>query len=363
MKTFKEHSDLMEMSDAELTLHLESLTEEQLDELLGFVKKLAVKGIKGAGKLAAKGAKAGIKKGIEKGKEKFTDKGKLAAAEKKAKSMEDKRKTREKIEAAREKIKAEKEALRKKKEDMPPNAFKKMRMALKKKVSKVNDAEDNLKESYCPIMEGVNDPSIFKAVFLAGGPGSGKSFVVGKTALKALGFRLINSDDAFEKGLKKAGLTTDPDDIASAQGQSVRAGAKALTGKIMTRALEGRMGIVVDGTGKDYAKIKKQVDEVRKLGYSVHMIFVNTDLETAMTRNNNRPRSLPDDMVGKMWKDVQKNIGKFQGLFRNRMIILDNSEGSDIETSTLEAFKDIKNWASKAPENTIAVKWIKGQKK
>ena len=51
------------------------------------------------------------------------------------------------------------------------------------------------------IAEGVNDPAIFKAVFLAGGPGSGKSFVVGKTALKALGFRLINSDEAFENEL------------------------------------------------------------------------------------------------------------------------------------------------------------------
>ena len=212
------------------------------------------------------------------------------------------------------------------------------------------------------IAEGVNDPSIFKAVFLAGGPGAGKSFIVGKTALKALGFRLINSDDAFENGLKKAGLTTDPADIASAQGQAVRAKAKALTGRMMTRALQGRLGIVIDGTGKDYTKIKSQVDMLRELGYAVHMIFVNTDLETAMSRNNNRPRSLPDDMVSKMWKDVQKNIGKFQGLFRNRMIVLDNSEGSDIETSTLEAYKDIKRWAAKAPENSIAVKWIKGQK-
>lgn len=212
------------------------------------------------------------------------------------------------------------------------------------------------------IMEGVNDPSIFKAVFLAGGPGSGKSFVVGKTALKALGFRLINSDDAFEKGIKRAGLTLDPDDIASAQGQAVRASAKALTGKIMVRALEGRNGIVVDGTGKDYGKIKKQVDLVRELGYSVHMIFVNTDLETAIDRNNQRPRSLPDKMVEKMWKDVQKNIGKFQGLFRNRMIVVDNSEGSDIETSTLEAYKDIQKWAAKPPENRIATKWIKSQK-
>ena len=212
------------------------------------------------------------------------------------------------------------------------------------------------------MMEGVNDPSIFKAVFLAGGPGSGKSFVIGKTALQALGFRLINSDDAFEKGLKKAGLTTSPDDIASAQGQAVRAKAKALTGRQMKLALDGRLGLVIDGTGKDYGKIKKQVDMLRTIGYAVHMIFVNTDLDTALERNRMRPRSLEDSLVTKMWKDVQKNIGKFQGLFRNRMIVIDNSKGSDIETSTLEAYKDIQKWAAKPPENRIATKWIKSQK-
>jgi predicted kinase len=220
---------------------------------------------------------------------------------------------------------------------------------------------NNFKD-FLQLYEGVNDPSIFKAVFLAGGPGSGKSFVVGRTSLKSLGFRLINSDDAFEKGLKRAGLTMDPEDIASAQGQAVRASAKALTGKIMTRALEGRMGVVIDGTGKDYDKIKKQVDMLRELGYAVHMIFVNTDLETAQKRNKMRPRSLPEPMVKKMWDSVQKNIGKFQTLFRRRMIIVDNSENQDIDGATLNAYKKIKTWAAKEPENSIAVKWIKGQK-
>ena len=221
---------------------------------------------------------------------------------------------------------------------------------------------DNFKE-HIELMEGVNDPSIFKAIFLAGGPGSGKSFVVGKTALQALGFRLINSDKPFEKGLAKAGLTSDPEDIASAQGQSIRAKAKAITGKQMTIALEGRLGLVIDGTGKDYAKIKKQVDMLRDIGYAVHMIFVNTDLETALDRNDKRPRTLDKDMVTGMWKDVQKNIGKFQGLFRNRLIIVDNSNDSDIDGQTLGAFKRIKTWAAKAPENAIAARWIKGQKK
>lgn len=209
------------------------------------------------------------------------------------------------------------------------------------------------------IAEGPEDPAIFKAVFLAGGPGSGKSFVVGKTSLISLGFKLINSDDAFEKGLKKAGLTMDPDDIFSVKGQEVRGKAKALTQIKMDMALKGRQGLVIDGTGKDYNKIKKQVDMLRKIGYGVHMIFVNTDLETALDRNRARPRSLPDEQVRKMWSEVQNNIGKFQGLFRNRMTIVDNSDGSNIDQATMIAYKDIKAWSNRPPENTLAIKWIK----
>ncbi len=79
--------------------------------------------------------------------------------------------------------------------------------------------------------EGVNDPSIFKAVFLAGGPGSGKSFIVGKTALSSLGMRIVNSDPAFEKALQKAGLKMEPDDIWSDAGQVARVVSKTATSK------------------------------------------------------------------------------------------------------------------------------------
>ena len=46
------------------------------------------------------------------------------------------------------------------------------------------------------ITEGVYDPNIFKAFFLAGGPGSGKSFVTGN-AFGGSGMKVINSDNAF----------------------------------------------------------------------------------------------------------------------------------------------------------------------
>ena len=89
--------------------------------------------------------------------------------------------------------------------------------------------ENYLKEELKQIEEGVNDPAIFKAVFLAGGPGSGKSFIVGKTGLPALGFKVVNSDDAFESAMKKAGMEMDPDNIFSVKGQEIRGKAKKLS--------------------------------------------------------------------------------------------------------------------------------------
>jgi len=212
------------------------------------------------------------------------------------------------------------------------------------------------------LSEGVNDPAIFKAVFLAGGPGSGKSFIVGQTALQALGMKLINSDPAFEAALKKAGLETTPDDIASEKGQEARGRAKVLTKKQMNLAVNGRLGLIIDGTGKDADKLKRQSTQLKKLGYETAMIFVNTNLETALDRNKKRARSLPDDMVKKMWKGVQDNIGAFQTLFGENMHVIDNSDGSDFKPQVQSVYKKISAWSKKEPYMPQAKAWITGQK-
>ena len=212
--------------------------------------------------------------------------------------------------------------------------------------------------------EGVNDPAIFKAVFLAGGPGSGKSFTVGRNgaALSALGFRVVNSDTAFENAMKKAGLEMDADTIFSAQGQNIRAGAKELTDKQKELYLEGRLGLVIDGTGRDAAKILKQKKQMEQLGYETAMVFVNTDLETAIDRDKKRSRSLGSAEVTTMWKSVQKNIGKFQSSFGQNFFVVDNSEGSDFQSDTLRVFKQIGKWSRKPPGNRLAQSWIKQQR-
>ena len=212
------------------------------------------------------------------------------------------------------------------------------------------------------INEGINDPAIFKAVFMAGGPGSGKSFIGGKTGLVSLGFRVINSDDVFEKQLKKAELEATPENIYSDKGQEIRMDSKYLTAKKQELSLNGRLGLLVDGTGKDVAKIKRQKFALERLGYECMMIFVNTTEETSLSRNRMRARTLPDKNVSKMWKDVQENIGAFQRLFGENFVIVDNTEGKDYKKETEHAYKKAVAFAKKKVKTRKASSWIRREK-
>jgi len=214
------------------------------------------------------------------------------------------------------------------------------------------------------ISEGPNDPAIFKAIFTAGGPGSGKSFVVKNSGFEGMGFKIVNSDTAFEQMLAKMGMRPDPETIYSTKGQEVRDKAKNITNKRQEIYTDtGRLGLVMDGTGKDYEKIVRMSEKLRQLGYETAMVFVNTDLETAQQRNKLRARTLPAEIVSNMWSQVQNNIGKFQRYFREDMFIIDNSEGSDVQSDLTSAFKQISAWSKTIPNNRIAQQWMAGQAK
>ena len=124
--------------------------------------------------------------------------------------------------------------------------------------------------------------------------------------------------------------------------------------------MNGRLGLVIDGTGGDYKIIKEQVDELRDIGYDTYMIFVNTSLETALARNKARPRTIPENIVTKSWKLVQQNIGKFQNLFKvqNYIIIDNNSAKEDIFK---KVFKEVRGLLRTPLKNYKAKNWIKSE--
>jgi len=214
------------------------------------------------------------------------------------------------------------------------------------------------------MIEGMYDPSIFKAIFLAGGPGSGKSYVAGK-ATGGLGMKVVNSDDIYELKLKSSGLGMDFtkfDEKDFEKSQIIRDKAKKLTKMRMKQWVDGRLGMIIDGTGKDFDKIKSASEGLRGLGYDTLMIFVNTSLDVALQRNQMRPRTLPDKIVKTSWEDVQKNLGKFQSYFGNKnFIIVDNNDAS--EDVFRKVFVKIRSIVQEPLQNHIAKKWIDKEKR
>ena len=213
-------------------------------------------------------------------------------------------------------------------------------------------------KTYKELQEGVYDPNIFKAFFLAGGPGSGKSYVVRKTT-GGTGLKSVNSDKAFEKLLKDANLSLKMPDSETDARTPVRDRAKEITKKQQKNYLEGRLGLIIDGTGHKFDKIAKQSNELRQLGYDTHMIFVNTSLDVALERNAKRSRSVPESIVIKSWKEVQSNIGKFNTHFKSEMIIVDNNVAD--EDIIKQVYKRIQGLLKKKVKNTRAKAWIENE--
>ena len=219
-------------------------------------------------------------------------------------------------------------------------------------------------KTYQQIQEGVYDPNIFKAVFLAGGPGSGKSFVV-RTTTGGLGLKIVNSDDIYEKDLEKAGLDAGkPEDIFSDEGQAIRDRSKEKTAKRQSLWVDGRLGIIIDGTGKDVGKISRQKQLLDQVGYDCYMIFVNTSLEIAQERNMQRKRKLQPKAVEQMWNAVQRNIGGFQRVFGGKnFIIVDNNENVSDGELFAECTKRIRGLVKGKPSKPQAKRWIANELK
>ena len=209
------------------------------------------------------------------------------------------------------------------------------------------------------ITEGVYDPSIFKAFFLAGGPGSGKSFV-SKSALGGMGLKVIDSDNAFVSKLRREKLTlnfaahNEKEIIAR---DKIRSKSKQIAGMQLNMALEGRLGIIIDSTARDVEKISSQAANLRAIGYDIHMVFVNTTLEVALERNRSRPRQLPDAIVIQSHKQIQKNMGRLQRIFgvRNFIVVDNNEVAKDVNPIV---HKKIRGMINRAPTSYQAVRWI-----
>ena len=177
------------------------------------------------------------------------------------------------------------------------------------------------------ITEGPHDPYTHKAIFFAGSPGAGKTYVSRKLAGVFGGLKQVNMDIIFKHLMTKKNLSWKMPPEEEPEREKQRQRSKELVTKQQQRYTDNGLGLLIDSTGRIYDTIAKIKQELEDKKYATTMIFVNTDLQTALRRNKDRERTLPDKLIHKNFSVVEQNLGQFQRLF-NDVHIVNNSDSA-----------------------------------
>lgn len=238
------------------------------------------------------------------------------------------------------------------------------------------ETADFVDSTPAPRFNGVNDPAALKAVFMGGGPGSGKSYTVDQIfgLPKGLplvlgtttGLKIVNSDPYFEHFLWEIGV--DPKTLGTMSEQrfkelteapgSPRHKAKVVRDKFLRMWLDQRLGLIIDGTGDEFQKIAQQRERLSLLGYDCCMIFVNTSLEVAQQRNQMRDRTLDPKLVSEIWHACQANLPRFAELFGDSFVVI-NADRPGSVTSRIR--RRLMNFINAPVENYIGQEWLAEQ--
>jgi len=190
--------------------------------------------------------------------------------------------------------------------------------------SRVNYTAPNVEGGFS---QGANK---YKAIFMVGGPGAGKTNVGKGLQLGRRGYKVVNQDIALEAMKEESGLPAKESEYNKEQ-RSLRsklgaAARKAAVAKFDKYAANGD-GMVIDGTGASYNATMKKVKQLEDAGFEVHMVVANTPLETAISRNKARvERSLPDFVVRKTWEQVQESAKRYREEFGDKLYEIETTD-------------------------------------
>ena len=181
------------------------------------------------------------------------------------------------------------------------------------------------------ITEGPHDPYQYKAIFFAGSPGAGKTYVARKLADVFQGLKQVNMDIIFKHLMTKKNLSWKMPPEEEPEREKQRQRSKELVAKQQQSFADSGLGLLIDSTGRIAGTVRRIKDELEDKGYKTTMVFVTTDLETALRRNKERERTLPDKLIHQNYEIIEQRLGEYQRMFNDVHII----NNSDTEQDTM----------------------------
>ena len=170
------------------------------------------------------------------------------------------------------------------------------------------------------INESINDKGIFKAVFLAGLPGAGKSTVTQKVTDGAVNPRIVNTDRSYEFLLKKHGKEANRE-AWKLLGKT----SEILNKSMLENYLNGMLPMFIDGTSSNPSSAMRRAGIVESLGYDIAMVWVNITLDTALKRIAGRERKVNTEFVKSIYETIEDNKGLYKSRFGANFIEVNNN--------------------------------------
>jgi len=176
------------------------------------------------------------------------------------------------------------------------------------------------------LQESIEDKGILKAVFMAGSPGSGKSYVIKKISSGVISPRIVNTDKFTEAlGLELPWI-------------KVKDKVKKLTIDQFALYINSLLPLWVDGTSSSLASTSRRAGILQSLGYDTALVFINTSLETALERASKRERKVSPDFIKKAYAKIQKVKKNLFRIFPRHQEIR-NDDGELTTDVILNAFR------------------------
>lgn len=187
------------------------------------------------------------------------------------------------------------------------------------------------------------DRGLFKAIFVTGGPGSGKDVVI-REAIAENRVVELNHVQAFDYLMDKQKLSEKSNDFRR---ESIR----------------NRRPLIINGPADACNELLVVKEELEELGYQTMMVFVNTTNESSIERNSKLSRMMAESVRYDKWSQAQNYKTKYLSVFE-QFILIDNSKSlSYIEEDITTTYQCINQFLDKKNYNEVSLNWLESNNK